>query len=509
MSKPELINYGEGEFLAIEAGDLKTVSVVAQALDNQWVPQALFRKMLQKRKSLMDVTRQRERAVRSEYLRALLNSEQVVINRAFLYNNPVIYRDFLSGSQNIQAFKTLLNTGVLVPYLFRETNPVERPQFTVSSGYEAWREVAIESTPSCVRFSWQNEINNDLTRQALAQRFSEFVAGMAWMDEHALAMDLDLTPDAADALRKKLVQTGRWALDIRESGRLITREDFYKEFVCVDGTVPADGIYDPDKPFSRELKILADLKYSLNLPDRLDIFGLTPLDSPPRTVLQEWREDPQRQSEITAEDLIKLLRGTTFDLLQRALGIPALYELSLKHILTTRSGNEWQEYIQEIQKLSDEPLKFYELAPVVYQKYTRLAGTLRKVRTEIEESKLQKWQPSVALVFEIAGAYLMTTFAPTGVQPELWGKISTKITGGGAPVIARLVIGGTTKAKIKVGDFGFNLVFMRRRMPDAFRQWDEFTRKVSELPGYEKARQKITDLAQTPSMDQPVEDQYT
>ena len=162
------INYGQGEFLPLERSDLKTVAVAPQSLDNQWVPRSLINEMMRKKKALRDVSRRRDKAVRGEYIRALLNGEQMVINRAFLYNNPVVYHDFLPKSPDLAAFKELVAQGVIVPYLFRETTPIDQPAFGVEDGFEAWIRVAKETIPSCVRFSWQEDPNRELTREWLS-----------------------------------------------------------------------------------------------------------------------------------------------------------------------------------------------------------------------------------------------------------------------------------------------------------------------------------------------------
>lgn len=71
-------------FRRIHNTDLDPVAVVAQCLDNQWVPRDLLKPMMEHGWSLNDpdVARQRLNDSRHEYLRSILNSQQVIINRA-------------------------------------------------------------------------------------------------------------------------------------------------------------------------------------------------------------------------------------------------------------------------------------------------------------------------------------------------------------------------------------------------------------------------------------------
>lgn len=110
-------------FRQIDNTDLAPIAVVAQCLDNQWVPRDLLADMLNSGWSLgeREVTRRRLELSRHEYLRSILNAQQVIINRAFFFNNPTVYRDFLKEGSQRSAFLDLLSKAVLVPFLLQET----------------------------------------------------------------------------------------------------------------------------------------------------------------------------------------------------------------------------------------------------------------------------------------------------------------------------------------------------------------------------------------------------
>ncbi|MGO9502924.1 MAG: hypothetical protein ACLPUO_15435 [Streptosporangiaceae bacterium] len=142
------------DFVRLDLDDLDDVAVVAQSLDNQWVRPNLLAKMMKSGLSLTSdkVARERSRQVRAEYIRSLVNSPQVVINRAYIINNPVVRRDFLKGAPGRAVFRDFLQTGTNVPFLWKEESPVQQPGFSVNEqGWEAWAQVAAECRMRCLR----------------------------------------------------------------------------------------------------------------------------------------------------------------------------------------------------------------------------------------------------------------------------------------------------------------------------------------------------------------------
>src|SRR6266705_3239558 len=88
------------QFEAIERDGLGAVPVLSQAFDNQWLPRSLLQKVLKAGAVTSELEHQREELVRAEYIRSLINGEQVVINRAYIYNNETIYQDYLPAKNS-------------------------------------------------------------------------------------------------------------------------------------------------------------------------------------------------------------------------------------------------------------------------------------------------------------------------------------------------------------------------------------------------------------------------
>ena len=132
---------GNLEFEQLVPDELRAIPIGVQALDNQWLPRRLLARAM--KYGIERVEEQLNEMVRSEYMRALINGEQVIINRAFLYNNPVIIQDYRVAGKSREAFKTLLQDGVIIPSLYLENSPADEPLPTLS-GQPSFERLAAE-----------------------------------------------------------------------------------------------------------------------------------------------------------------------------------------------------------------------------------------------------------------------------------------------------------------------------------------------------------------------------
>ena len=172
---PPKVKIGNVEFTAIEPANLKPAPLLIQALDNQWLPRQIWHAVMGKGYLTDEMKEQLGIQVRTEYIRGLINGKQIVINRAFIYNTPIVFQDFLPESQNCKAFKALLELGIIIPYLYKERTPVEPPNFgKMTQGFLAWQQICQEVGMSCVRLSWDDQLNEKLSSEKLASRFHNF-----------------------------------------------------------------------------------------------------------------------------------------------------------------------------------------------------------------------------------------------------------------------------------------------------------------------------------------------
>jgi hypothetical protein len=487
---PRTTQQGTDAFEAIEAGDLEKVFVVAQCLDNQWVPRALLSEMITKGWCLGDVSDVRDKQVRTEYLRALINAKQVVVNRAYIYNSPVVFKDYLRDGESRDAFIALLRSGGIVASLFSEQSPLDRPAYTTDPrGFPAWERLCRDARPKCVRLSWDNDRNKELIFHQLSRRFHDFAQTANSSDVNVFIRDLNLGPDARAGLKKRLIAVGQKCLEISGEDQLATREALYQAFVLADGTDVTAGKYDSGKPFAGAIKQLLDLSYNVNLPDALGGYALTPSDSLSRTSLQE--KVTEQEEEIGAEELLDLLRRSAFALVQEGLYLQSVGSLSLKEVLEVRSTDEWARYILSLEELLRDPMQFPDPergAAAVYMSYVKLAQLITQLVTKRRVAeKTAKWAPVAELVLDIAGAVVSVVWAPpAGIIYQLTGKVSATVSKKAAPCVARLVVRGLSESGPRA-DLQTSIDILHRRMQDAEGQWIELQARLREGKQFREA----------------------
>ena len=486
---------GNVEFERLEPSQLKSIPVLVQALDNQWLPRSLLQPALQAGQITKSLDRKLRKAVRSEYIRSLINGQQVIVNRAYVYNNPVISQDYARKGSEREAFRDLLEEEVIVPYLLGETTPIDSPAsgpgapiaYIVDNNFKKWQELCQEVRVRCVRLSWDDKENWHLSRQRLSKRFNEFATGVSAGDIDQYVQDLGLDPSARIALGKRLIELGQYCLDLRskDPDKLVTRNELYKAFVTA-GDNPIERKYDSSKLFAGEIKQLLDLAYNCNLPDALSGYLITPVDSVPRTALQEWQQTMSQANQITGEEIVKLLQRTVFGLIQEGLDIKSLDSLSLQDVREIRRTDEWKTYIQKVETLLADPLNFADGgAARVYESYIRLAGRMTNLIKEQsrKDEVLTVWTPTIELVFYAAGAMLSCIWTSAGPVYQLLGQVSGIVGAITTPVVARLIIRDRAE-KHAEQDLSTSIDFMRFKMVDAKKQWREIESQVRKLPGY-------------------------
>jgi hypothetical protein len=487
---------GNVEFERLDRANLKSVPVLVQALDNQWLPRSLLAPTFHAGQITASIDKELNKLARSEYIRALINGQQVILNRAYLYNSSVVTRDYAKKKSPMRkVFKTFLEEETIIPYLLGEKTPVDVPasgagtqvSYGVSQEFQNWLELCQEVRPRCLRLSWDDRENWELTRKNLSERFNAFATGAAVRDLDAYMRDLGLDTSAKSELRRQLVNMGHFSLDLASQGKLVTRNDLYKAFITA-GENPAERQYDHTRPFAAELKQLLDLAYNCNLPDALGGYLITPVDSLPRTALQEWQQPTKQHPEITGEGIVQLLKRTAFALVQESLNIASMDVLSLQDVSEIRRMDEWTLYMAQLQALLNNPLQFADGgAAHVYESYARLAEKITGLVAKRERKKhiLTKWSPSVVLVFNIAGATLSFMLTPAGPLFQLAGLVGAAVAGSTAPVVGKMIIRDISE-KHAQQDLSTSVDFMRYRMSDARMQWHEIEREMRSIPGFQE-----------------------
>jgi hypothetical protein len=457
--------------------------------------------MISQRLALLDVEGQRLANVSAEFRRALLTSEQVVINRAYLYNNSSVSLEYKAVGPRRRAFGSLLADGAIVPYLYAEKSPTERPRRmdTDESSFFSWQRLCEDYKPKCLRLSWDDAENRAATEQLLEKRFHGFVQTLNLLDARNLLVDLGYAPSSSpvEAFSRQLRKIARYALDADDEGYRVTRNQLYQKFITADGTDVTAGIYDKDKLFTAELKQLLDLSYNVNLPDAIDRYPLTPVDSLHRAALQELLLE-RKPASITSDELAHHLRRAAFSLshgiareqdkdrrTDNAVIADMFNGLSLSTIVKVRNdSNEWHDYISHVRELLLHPLTFGEGgADRVFEGYSNLLRHASDVQSADTGRQLgERLLPGAALVVEVGGAVL-TILIGDDTALQVAGTVGSIVSGKALPVIVRLVTGGLTR-RGRIAAVSSSIDILRRQLQDAEREWEDLVKQLRAEPSF-------------------------
>lgn len=505
------------EFIPLVPTSIRdSLGIVSQAFDDQWMPTTLLRAVLSGKISYQEAQPYLDYLVRTEYIRSLINGERLVVNRAFIYNNPWLYRDFLPGSPGRKAFQALLEQGVIIPFLFNEPGPVTLPPWISArqDGFTAWVNLCKETLLQCMRLSWDDRQNLLEAQQALSFRFHDFASSAYALNEKKFLEDLGLDPTHAADFARRLDDLQDASLRyFREHQRQhVVRTFLYEQFITRGD--PTLRQYDGSRPYAGAIKQLLDLAYNSNLADALDCHLLTPFDSPTRLVLQEWNRVSRRAEKMEASVLVDMVRKDIFQIVRSALDRESLKSvglLNLQDVQALRAMDEWQAYITTLRQLLKEPLRFEELAGTIAMQYTLLTDRMTDL---IRERNLRQggaltalWSPGVEVTLTVGGVDTSILWNRDGIISnasvsrdeiaEIKKRVQIDPSTRDAACSLRFTITDGTHASSHAR-LTSRVDFFNGRMEDAREQWEEVVRKLGELL---KPQEFAGEAEQAPTMN--------
>ncbi|MFO1107890.1 MAG: hypothetical protein U1E61_01760 [Bradyrhizobium sp.] len=346
------------------SAQLSDLTVVAQCLDNQWIPPELA-KDVNSQHGFLGVSDRRNKAIRRELMGAILTSEQLIVNRAYAYTNEVLAEIYANRSES-ESLRKALDREAIVIFLAGERSLDDEVKFQVGEHHLAGNQLKLlqrlleSSDVPCLRFDWDDETTNkNILKNKLGRSFQEFVQTIANLDIKLLARDFNIPEDRQRAFRTRLYELAQYALTFSSPERgddppPLTRTDVYENFVTPEGRT-IGGFIDEDRPFAREIKSLVDLKYNCNLPDALARFAVTSAGDIDRSVLQETRRyGLEHLEKFTTQDedaLLDLLTRSAFDEMSTFNSFQFLDQIDLSDALSLRSNPSWSEYADLVKRI--------------------------------------------------------------------------------------------------------------------------------------------------------------
>lgn len=417
---------GKGSFILLNPEDLKDAGI-SQALDGRWIPRSILRLIMSGRLTAYDIRAYLAKQVRAEYIRSLLHNRSVAIAFTLLYSSPVLFQDFLEGSSQRAAFAWLLNTGAIIPVLPDENDPNTTSDVVRSVvGLEAWKQVCQEVRMACIRLS-------TVEPKAL-QIFKRLVSSHILNNTHTIA---ELAQDQPETQRsstlkklyRQLRELAHFVEDVEQNNP--SPEDLYealyKKFVIVADSSSRERMYDDSKYAANEIKQVIDLAYNASIADALGCHLLTPGDTLPRAILQEWRTPlPASTVRFTLIDLRKVIEQCHFEPIRPDWYLKSLRFLSLQDVVEIRTSREWKTYIQSVETLmAGKSLVQNGLDTLVtslentYDAYKRLLEEINNMLAHRRTASSQhtfwtKWTPTPELQINIGGALFLTQWTQDG-----------------------------------------------------------------------------------------------
>jgi hypothetical protein len=487
---------------------LEPDAVVPQCLDNAYVSDAIFRDLVTRRVDYRDqhIAEARERSFRTEFIRSLVYSSQVVIQRAFLKNSDFLYKNYSpSNGEDLTAFADLTRRGAIVPFLFSESSLAEGQDFDVRREGDLAARALLDEVGDdvrCVRLAI-DPADNAIAVAALATDFGAGLTRLNNLDSaqrNAMAAELfddpgRLQEDGAwdrfeDAVDELAEYSFRKAAELRKEGKRLTRQDVYRDRFAADGkdaNVVIGRFKAPDAsdPFLFELKKYVDLVYNVNLPDHLRRYTFTPAGMPSRMALQDSPGRGYRHDDITAlltdSDALEAIRRAFMASSQRPMSLPLLTDLSMPDVLSIRSLPEWEAFKDSQTRVLTDPLHCLDNLPAFQDSFDGFQRALsdwynrRYQRRHTED----RYASFASLALNIGGAIIVAGSHLTPVGQAAAGAAATAA----ASAIPRRVKGYAAKLMVGVYDLG-------RQQLDASRAYTVELMQTSQ----ELLRDDIVDL---------------
>jgi hypothetical protein len=374
----------------ISPDGLEADAVVPQCLDNQYVSDEVFQDMISRGIDYTsgEVAAAREREFRTEFIRSLVYSSQVVIQRAHLKNSEFLYKNYepQSGRENLYAFARLIREHAIIPYLYRESSLTDKVDFQVRTEGDIALQALLREVGDnvrCVRLALK-EGANDRATAIMATDFGEGIArlnGLSTEQRKAMASELfsdrellqkdydwQKFENAVDNLADYAFSRIR---ELRREEKKMTRQILYQDCFAAGssdqeraknvalGRFKTPG---PDSPFLLSLKKYVDLVYNTNLPDHLKRYTFTPANMPSRMALQDDPGQGFEHEQISAmikdgEDVLEWARRMFAARTQPAMNLPLLSKLSVADVVAIRQLPEWEPFKDAQQQILKNPLK--------------------------------------------------------------------------------------------------------------------------------------------------------
>lgn len=504
----------------IEPDELNLDATVPQCLDDQYVSDRVMDRMLKKKADYLDpeISDMRENEIRTEFLRSLTYSSQLVINRAFFNLNKQLIKLYsVPGTADFKAFATLLSEKKILPFLAKGKSIDVNPDIRTNEDANVALSKLLETTGDkicCVRLA-RDDRANERNVEFLYSAFGGYLSSLRNLQPlqlHAMAQELfnrEMEAQEFEQFRANLYKLADYAY---KQGT-VRRQKVYEEFFVVPGSekekeanVDLGRFQEPTREnHLRELKRLVDLRYNTNLPDRLKRYSFTPLDLPTRIALQDELKEYNRQlsnqevAEFVEDSLTNLQRRFMADQ-QRSMYLPLLQHLSLSDIVEIQKLDEWNIFINKQQSVLRYPLKMRENLDDFQNELIRLQSKISELFKNGEigakSHVAKRYATFITVGLQILGKLVLLGVSrhfSQAANPYLYKILesaATEATGYTVKLIVNMIDLDSRKID---SDLSYSIDLMRYDNPMNKEELQDLIRRIESLGGDQVKESKMPD----------------
>lgn len=465
------------DFQKITPSDLHPLAILPQALDNQWIPTSLLKTIIAKRQNYSDIEIPLNKRRRIEYLRSLTFSPQIIMSRASLFNNPIIYDDFTKSDANRETFQTFIETGTIVPFLLFESSPVESPSYdTNEKSFTEWRRIASNTQITCLRLSWDDDTNRSAVHNLILKRFEQSMLNISLLNTEFLSELFEFKDRDIKLFNSKLSEISRFCRETLQEGRSITRSSLYVNFVVTPRSNSVDGHF-YDVPFSYVIKQIIDTNYNLAISNAVERLSLVPSDTLPITIPQQFDKHLSSQYShfLNADDIKKMISPLLEEVLRLStLSFSSLENMEIQSVHKVRQTSDWNYFILKIQELFDNPFSVSMLASGIFTGYSEVSKIFSRLSKKPDQ---QTWQPSLELRINISGTIIKITWL-NGERPFFF--VSGNIPRSQKSAIVYMSIAINDEQNLN-SDMSFGVTFIKAVMDEPAEQLDLLIEMLSKF----------------------------
>lgn len=287
------------KFFRVHSDDLSFVTGYPFALDNQWIPEIIYKNKDYWRlfknegfasKGLKDIIDNEQRKC---LFTSLIHMRQLVLNISTILNTRVIQECYIYN-ENRELFKQLLKNGSIVVFLYGadEMSPfvTKVPEYeTTRNAIDKWNDICKEIPIYCIRENWSNTID---------QHSIDFVKFCCTLSDNLEDNEIIASCFGLDRLKQQeffsvlkdisvqgFVRTRMNGTNIYASMKGLSRSYFYKNFIVRekerdDEQPTLNCLFDEVKPFHVELKRIVDIFYNSIFSNYFKCYAMLPLNLP-------------------------------------------------------------------------------------------------------------------------------------------------------------------------------------------------------------------------------------